>query len=58
MQKKELTDKLLKKQFELAQFLIDYYPDNTDLRIHLMFIQMVCVSKFVNIFRVLYQMKL
>ena len=33
-------------------------PDNTDLRIHLMFIQMVCVSKFVNIFLVLHQMKL
>ena len=45
-QKKELIDKLLKKQFELAQFLIDNYPDNIDLRIHLMFIQMVCVSKF------------
>ena len=45
-EKKELITKLLNKQKELANFLIQTYPTDIDLRIHLMFITMICSTTF------------
>ena len=45
-EKKELIPKLSKKQKELADFLLETYPNNIDLKIHLMFIKMICPSTF------------
>ena len=45
-EKKDLIAKLLKKQKDLANFLLENYPNNIELRVHLIFIQTVCSSTF------------
>ena len=45
-EKKDLIEKLLKKQKDLANFSLENYPNNTELRVHLTFFQMVCSSRF------------
>ena len=44
--KEELLTKLLQKQKELANFLVETYPNNIDYKIHLMFMEMIYASKF------------
>ena len=49
-EKKELVSNLLEKQKSLAEFLIRSYPADIDLRICLMFVCMICSSKFGDYF--------
>ena len=41
---------MLNKQKELAYFLIQNYPEKIELRIHLMFVVLICESHFGSYF--------
>ena len=45
-EKKDLIKKLLRKQKDLANILLENYPNNIELRVHLIFVETVCSSTF------------